>query len=59
MLTAIVTIVGGLATIAGAVYGIFKYVAWKLEKTPAQTDAEIDAQIAADKRKAEETGRPV
>lgn len=55
----IAAIVGGIGAIVGGVVYLWKSGLWLFAKTPAQEDAAIDAQVAADQAKAEETGRPV
>jgi hypothetical protein len=51
--------IGGIATIAGAVYGVFKWVAWKAQKTPDQINQKIDQDVQDERHQAEESGRPV
>lgn len=50
--------VAGLATIAGAVYGIFKYIAWRLTPTAEQQKENTDADVQKEEDGFESTGRP-
>lgn len=58
MLTTLAAIVGGLATISTLVIGVFKWITWKTQTTPEQSKENIDAQVAAEQAKGEQTGRP-
>lgn len=57
-LSAILGALGGVAGIVAAVYGIFKWAAWKLESTPEGTKEEVDEEIARKKKAVEDGGRP-
>lgn len=50
--------IGGVATIVGAGYGIFRYFAWRFTKTPAEQDQDIDKQVEDEEKKIESGGRP-
>lgn len=51
-------VLGSLATICGAVYGVFKLVVWLGSKTPQQKKEEIDQAVQQEEQKVEQTGRP-
>lgn len=57
-MSAILAAIGSLATICGAFYGIFKWLAWKAQVTPEQKKETIDQKEREDEIKEQQTGRP-
>jgi len=57
-MTTVLSIIGGLAAIAGSVYGSIKLFVWLMSKTPEQKKETIDTQIVDEQSKVQQTGRP-
>lgn len=57
-MTTVLSIVGGVATIVGGVYGIAKLIAWALRQPPEAAKESIDKQVADEEAAVEKTGRP-
>lgn len=47
-----------LGTILGSMAYFFNWFTWETKKTQAQTDQEIDSEVASNKEQAENSGRP-
>lgn len=54
----VLSIIGGLATISGAAYGMFKLVVWMGSKSSEQKKEESDAAVDAEETQVQQTGRP-
>jgi hypothetical protein len=54
----LVTLIGGLGALIGAIYGIAKLLDRWFYKSPAAKDADIDVENQEAQKKFEETGRP-
>lgn len=48
-----------IGTIVGALYGVFKYIAWVSAKTPEESKEEIDKTVDDEEKKVRQTGRPI
>lgn len=58
-MNSVLSIIAGLATITGAIFGIFKWITWRTQVTQDQKNQNIDKQEEDNKNAAKESGRPV
>lgn len=50
--------IGSIATIVGAVYGIFKWITWKTASTPEGHKEGVDQDVSNEENQVKKTGRP-
>lgn len=58
-MTAVAGIIGGIAAIVGAVYGLFKWFSWKYATSPEDAREGVDEEVQKKKKAVEDGGRPV
>ena len=54
----VVAVIGSLAAIFTAIFGVYKLVIWSILQTPEQKKEAIDKAISEEQDKVKTTGRP-